>query len=328
MSVYISDSSVPQSYIDVADLGETIEYVDMKLSKYDFDEKDIRRIKYEDKTIGFLIPAVALVSAEHDWYDDKYFRLAANYLYEKYLDSELDDRMYYIVAYSEVLDEKGFGLDELVLNLYLYGVFIFNGEHVESKNIDYKDLNDRNLKLSRSFPVQSVTGFFGALLMKFIKREENMYSRFMYLYQFFELSMDITFYLEVERCKSDGRGIHDVRTRLADLSSERKLMAKVFLDFGMTSYFEGLRTEVNDLLGSDNGKNYLKADDVSLSDVIYDFRNVVVHSYYRSHFDDSLKVIVSSVQEIVITMIAQICSDNGIRDFKDEFERRFVSTGA
>lgn len=328
MSVYVSDSSVPQSYIDVADLGETIEYVDMKLSKYDFDEKDIRRIRYEDKTIGFLIPAVALVSAEHDWYDDKYFRLAANHLYNKYSDSELDDRMYYIVVYSEVLDEQNFGLDEFVLNLYQYGIFIFDGEHVASESIDYKNLNGKNLRLKRSFPIQSVTGFFGALLTDFIKREENMYSRFMYLYQFFELSMDIIFYLEVERCKSDGRGIHDVRTRLADLSSERKLLAKVFSDFDMTSSFNRLRTEVNNLLGSDNGKDYLRPDLVSLSDVIYDFRNVVVHSYYRSQFDGSLRVIVSLVQEIVISMIAQICSDPNIRDFKEEFERRFVSTGA
>jgi len=328
-SVFLSEDTVPSEYRTLNDqlynLGKDCFWDVSLYSKYEPDEKDVRRVKLNNQTIGFMIPILSVLSLEHDFSEDTFFRRAAFEAYSSLKrdenDKELDERTYVLVCWSDG-DERY--SESISLNFYRFGIYPRFPSLSECKDAGFESLPLKNIKVDKAYHICNSQGYIKDLLFEHLPLENNYYARFMYIYQLFEMFMDILFYKEVDRYKGAGKSISTVRKKISDISSARSLLELLFRKANLGDFSLNMRQSVHDLLGSVNEKNYSDSGEVFSSDVIYDFRNMIVHNYYRFRDDDVLSTVVLEIESKAISLLLNSFKEEEMALVRAVFEERYI----
>jgi len=327
--VVLNVDTVPIEYRELDEragrLGVGVEWGITFLSKYESDEKDVRRITLGGTPIGFLLPVISLTSLEHDLSEDDHFRRSAYQVYAELTgeapDKEYDERVYILVCWYAAAEGKP--NDFISLSICKYGIYPFVGK-VSLYNCDKKPLPPSNISVKKTISINKLDKFMKRFVYELLPRETNRYARFMFSYQVIELFMDLLFHSELDRYRELGKSIGSIKNRISDISNGRRLIGLLFESAELNQAPAGVRGVVNDILGEVNGKDYTDSGQVHAPDVLYDFRNSLVHNYYRLEDEEALSHVLAEIEDKVIDLLVNAMTMESLRSVRGDFKSRFI----
>ncbi len=313
--VRISNESIPSAY-RVDSLPEVqAEYGVRLYTKSVPDEKEISQVfvrAQSDLRIGWLIPVISMISSEHEYFEDKYFR---KHVYEamKFLEGkELHESIYVLVYSKRLLVEAGIRSDgELSLSFMLYGLYPYFGRH-SVVGVENKMHLEPNLKVAGGFDFDCSVGFFKALVHDLLPAERNGYARFMFFYQVYELAMEMVFYKKVNDLKISRSHLGIIRKKIEDYSSEGKLIGVLYAEMGRDQNDSSLAAVSRSIFEDLKGEDYYLATNKSA--MLYDIRNTLVHSYYRYSVEGNISYLASYIEDEAFHVLKYIHSIQGMRE--------------
>ena len=253
--------------------------------------------KEQRKRIGWIFPIQALVSNQHDFYDNKYFLRYAYIAMKKLLEANdninIKDIQYKEECYSLldfyddeivilILDGENtnkiecFNIDDYMIDLYKYGYCLNNG----SNDLDYFEEIKGNLNLNRIKPYLRKENYIIELFKNYLGREKKDLLKFYLMYQIIELIMEKIFNKEllniIDSLSNDEKSLFDVKEDLSKVANEKDRINKLTNKYsgpGITC-IEELQESCNRLLECQGKKT---ANSVGNS--LYTVRNLLVHNY-------------------------------------------------
>lgn len=290
----INSERVPEKYQTDPLLNGSVEYKIIPLTKYEGSEKEIAQVYISPKTnsrrVGWLIPILSLLSVEHDYADNKFFKKHAYEIFKKIDGKEFFENTYIFIFSERLWDgiNKGLGNESLFVSLAEFGLYPQNEDDLYAlhKNVLAKPIQDEIiLDLSFSF-INDDGNYISTLLHNKLKCETNEYARFMYIYQFFELAMEFIFYREMNEYRKNKNHLGTIRDKFTKLSSESKLINLIYDKLEINNLDLTLNTKIHKVFGDYKDSDYY--NNSHKATVIYDIRNSLVHSYFRFNLQDEL----------------------------------------
>jgi len=321
--ITLSDESVPLVYREDALPAVQIPYAVKLYTKSVPDEKEIAQVyirNQSERRIGWLIPVISMISSEHEYADDIYFR---KHVYEamKFLIGKKLDESIYVLVYSKRIlsttDVKSDG--ELSLSFLLYGVYPYY-KFPSIASVEYKAKIGSKLVITKGFNFDSAVGFFKLLVDDLLPAERNGYARFMFFYQIYELAMEMLFYKKVNELKITRSHLGIIRKKIDDYSSEGKLIAVLYAEMGLDRNDASLAIEAKKIFEDLKDDNYYTS--INKSGMLYDIRNILVHSYYRYSIEESLSYLASYIEDEAFHVLNYIFS---VQSMKEELEAKYFN---
>jgi hypothetical protein len=284
-------------------------------TKFDADEKEIAEVflpgKSRDIRIGWLIPFISMSSIEHDFNSNPYF---IKHVYEAMSllgEKGLDERTYVLVVSRRLMGDAGIDtIGELSLSFLSYGVYPFRTKHSSISRSTGTQFSPR-LKVDKCFDITQAYGYWATLFFDVLPCESNEYARFMLIYQLYELAMDLTFYKVINDYRKERLPLAAVRERMAELSSEKKLITLFYLDMGGEQIDVALAAQVRAVLGDARTEKYYT--DAHRPTLIYDVRNNLVHNYHRSAIDPQLKFFANYLELEIPRIVSYLFKNEGLQ---------------
>lgn len=273
------------------------------LSKTNFKENDIftvhTKINGQRTRIGWLFPALILGSSEYDLFGDQhlgvYLKVAASYLNSLNNKSAIDENTHLLILKDQALLEgdlikENFGISLMRLGYYSESVT------TEISNSRAKAEGSK-IDLIKCPPVYELAPYIQKLFLKLLPKVSDPLSRFISIYQTFELLMEKYFHSRIDEHRIKRSTIGTIRENITDLSSERKLINGLFT---YTQHRMKLSSEEDNLIrrlfDSDKTESYY--DELNLPNFIYDIRNAIVHNYHKYELTNLMQEI-SELTELI-----------------------------
>lgn len=319
--ITLSEESVPSVYFNDSLPGVQTEYGVKLYTKSVPDEKEISQVYIKNQSeerIGWMIPVISMISLEHEYSEDVYFR---KHVYEamKFLGGkELHESVYVLVCSKRLLGAADVTSDgELSFSFVLYGVYPYY-KCRSLANIDHKMQIGKRLVVTKGFNFDCSVGFFKFLVSDLLPAERNGYARFMFFYQVYELAMEMVFYKKVNELKISRSHLGIIRKKIDDYSSEGKLIGVLYGEMERDKNDSSLGVVANSIFEDLKAEDYYKS--TSKSAMIYDIRNTLVHSYYRYSVEDSLSYLASYIEDEAFYVLRYLYSVQGM---KEEMEEKY-----
>jgi hypothetical protein len=281
------------------------EYSFAYLSKTDFKENDIFTIRIvidkKSERIGWLFPLIALGSKEHDYGECPHFGLYAKIggaIISSCSKKNYDENTQILILKDAKLLEAEAYVGNLTIPLMEYGYYpVVSGVKFQNKLCLVNNVSTKSLSVKKSPAVHDYLPYIKNLMSELLPKTTDPLSRFLSIYQVYELLMEKFFHLKVEEYRNKRITIGTIRENMAELSSERKLMNLVFQFCELrTSPTEDERNLARRLFDSDKEDSYYEK--LSLQGLIYDLRNAIVHNYHRYELT-SLMLDISERMEVI-----------------------------
>jgi hypothetical protein len=291
--VKIDEFSVPSIYINDPNVNN-LTYSKITFTKYEADEKDISEVylKKEDKRIGWLIPLLSLTSTDHDYSNNQYFQKHAYELFKIIKNNEYDERTYFLIV-SDRLLEDSLSIDDLSLSFLEYGIFPLREDIASFHSSSYLEVQKKT-SITPSFNIKDSQKFISSLIFKTLPSEENLYARFMLIYQAIELSMELVFYRRISKYKENKNHLGNIRDKISEISSEQKLISLLYNDAGINKYDKVLSDKARNIFGNYKDENYYTK--TNRSTFLYHLRNTIVHSYHKFDMENEMKFLCESIE--------------------------------
>lgn len=321
--ITLSDESVPLVYREDAIPAVQTPYAIKLYTKSVPDEKEIAQVyirNQSEKRIGWLIPVISMISLEHEYAEDIYFK---KHVYEamKFLRGKTLHESIYVLVYSErilsTVDVKSDG--ELSLSFLLYGVYPYY-KLSSIASVEYKARIGSKIVIAKGFNFDSAVGFFKLLVDDLLPAERNGYARFMFFYQIYELAMEMLFYKKVNELKIARSHLGIIRKKIDDYSSEGKLIAVLYAEMGLDKNDSSLAIEAKKIFEDLKEDHYYTS--INKSGMLYDIRNILVHSYYRYSIEESLSYLASYIEDEAFYVLNYIFS---VQSMKEELEAKYFN---
>lgn len=317
--ITLSDESVPLVYLEDSLPHVQAEYGVKLYTKSVPDEKEIAQVYIQGESetrIGWLIPVISMISSEHEYAGNVYFR---KHVYEamKYLGGEELHESVYVLVYSKrLLAEADVASDgALSFSFVLYGVYpYFRLRSLAS--VEHKMQVGSKLLVAKGFNFDFAVGFFKVLVNDLLPAERNGYARFMFFYQVYELAMEMVFYKKVNELKIARSHLGIIRKKIDDYSSEGKLIGVLYTEMGRDKNDTSLAAVARKIFEDLKEESYYATTNKSA--MLYDIRNTLVHSYYRYSIDESLSYLSSYIEDEAFHVLNYIYSVQGMREELEE----------
>ena len=321
--ITLSDDSVPSVYREDSLPQVQAEYGVKLYTKSVPDEKEIAQVYIQgesERRIGWLIPVISMISSEHEYSEDVYFR---KHVYEamKYLSGkELHESIYVLVYSKRLLAEADVASDgALSFSFVLYGVYPYI-KLCSLASVEYKMQVGRKLLVAKGFNFDFAVGFFKVLISDLLPAERNGYARFMFFYQVYELAMEMVFYKKVNELKIARSHLGIIRKKIDDYSSEGKLIGVLYAEMGRDKNDTALAVVARKIFEDLKEESYYATTNKSA--MLYDIRNTLVHSYYRYSIDESLSYLSAYIEDEAFHVLNYIYS---VQNMKEEMEGKYFT---
>ncbi|RVT48610.1 hypothetical protein EMM73_01310 [Rheinheimera sediminis] len=315
--------TVPNRY-QKSSVASSNDYDVIKLTKFEPDEKDISSLYIRlnkpsrDVRAGWLIPAISLISIDHDFSDNPHFINYAGHIFNKFKDQTLDERTYFFIWYRDNLKNNDIDAYDYVLDLSKHGIYPLESEHSKYKN----NLSLRvppELTLKKRFNYRHFKGFVKDLYSNILQDEINLYARFMHIYQVMELSMDLALQAKMMEFKDTRKHLGIIREKLPDYFKESKLINAVYEFNDGNKDITNIILAANSKLHPSTGRNYNSAEKHV---AIYDFRNMLVHNYYRFKDDIDISLFCDHLEFDILEILTKIIEADY---YKEELKLRYLN---
>lgn len=319
-TVHIDEITVPIEY-QVDPLNINAKYVCIELTNYRADEKNIsevffvsRRGNEKPKRVGWVLPILSVISSEHQYFENKFFRKHAFEIFKKYNGQEMDERMHILIYSKRLAGNVGMNVASVLINLCKYGLYPFRGNHADRENRALEKISNK-MYLEEGFDLSRSTGFVYLMFSKIIQVEVNSYARFMFFYQIMELLMEVKFYSKMKGFRSRYNSLYKTREKIQEYSTERSLINAVYQDSKVDSCDATLAQVSHDfhLYRSELDHSNLKK-----SELIYEFRNTIVHNYYRFNFNTAVDQFADCIERDVYSILHSIFTLPDLADEKED----------
>lgn len=313
--IQLSDANVPLAYLEDPMPEVQVEYGVRLYTKSVPDEKEIAQIflpaNPREVRVGWLIPILSIISSEHEEYENRYFK---KHVYEalKTLKGRTLPESIYVLIYSRrLLDSVGIQRDgELALAFLLYGIYPYY-ENSSLAGVDFKLPVTPKIVIRKCFNGDLAVGFFKVLLGEVLPSEKNVYARFMFFYQIYELAMELVFYKKVNELKIKRSHLGIIRKRIDEYSSESKLIGLLYAEMQREENDASLAAVAKLIFEDVKEVGYYAT--TTKSSMLYDIRNTLVHSYYRFNIGDNLSYLASYLEDEVFHVLRYLHSIEGMR---------------
>lgn len=204
-----------------------------------------------------------------------------------------------------------FNFNNCFLSLYSYGYSEYNPKQVRKKLLNkdsfVKDMRSTRHRVVLKEPKYDFSHniFIKSLFNDYLINTESFLVRFILLYQIFELLMEeeyeVSFTKSLEKFQLNQISKNDLKEELIGVSKERELLKKMFKR--TSSLEEQLKTNfASECVELFNGIN--RSYKKEFEDIIYDFRNLIVHQFRSvSSKNSDLEKIISLFEEISIDFL-------------------------
>lgn len=324
--IKLSEILVPNEYTTDPIPSIETQYQIELFSKHDADEKDIAQIFIKDNNhnpvrIGWIIPVLSIVSKEHQSYDCKYFKKHAFEIFRQLKDNSFDERTYFIIYSKRLVQDFSFDTGSIIVDACRYGLYPFNGKHSSYSNTISEKIR-AEITLSECFDIKKTDGFIKTLFFEKLQTEVNMYARFMYIYQIIELLMEVTFHSKIKSYRSKKNHLGLIRKKITDYSSEDKLINILYGSTKKNKIIASLSQAATDLFSDSSNKNY---HDTNNAEIIYEFRNSLVHNYYRLEMESHLATFCDHLEHDIYEMLLKIYSEKDLENEKNDLIKLYFS---
>lgn len=319
--ILLDTYSVPQKYQNY-NKQSLPDYDVIVLTKSEPDEKDISCVSVRlhgpsrDVRVGWLIPAISLRSNDHDFNDNIHFINYASHLFGKFENNTVDERTYFFIWYKKNAEDYKINIPDYILDFTTYGIYPFEKNYSKYRN----SLSSRVTKatlLKKRFNHLLFKGFVRDLYSNILQDETNLYARFMHIYQVIELSMDLALQAKMMEFKDSRKHIGIIREKLNEYFRESKLISTVYDFTDKNKDLTNIRLAANEKLKTSTGKNY---NEEEKNVAIYDFRNMLVHNYYRFKDDIDISLFCDHIEHDALDILTAITEANY---YKSELESRY-----
>lgn len=325
--ITLSGESVPAVYLEDPLPAVNTAYGVKLYTKSVPDEKEIAQVHMRsgdsEQRVGWLIPVISMISLEHEYAEDSYFR---KHVYEavKLLNGkELHESVYVLIYSKRLLEGVSVASDgELSLSFVLYGIYPYYGSQ-SSASTEYKIQVKKKVVIEKGFNFDCSVGFFKFLVENLLPIERNGYARFMFFYQVYELAMELVFYKKVNELKMAKSHLGIIRKKIDDYSSEGKLIGVLYAEMGRDRNDSSLAAVAKIIFADLKEETYYTSTNKSA--MLYDIRNTLVHSYYRYSIGDNLLYLASYIEDEVFHVLSYIYSIEGMRK---ELEAEYFYEGS
>jgi hypothetical protein len=321
--IALSEDSVPLVYREDSLPSVQTAYGVKLYTKSAPDEKEIAQVyinNHSEKRVGWMIPVISMISLEHEYSDNIYFR---KHVYEamKFLSGkELHESAYVLVYSKRLLDDADVASDgELSFSFVLYGVYPYYN-FPSLANTRHKMQVGNKLVIEKGFNFDFSVGFFRFLVEDLLPAERNGYARFMFFYQIYELAMEMVFYNKVNELKIVRSHLGIIRKKIDEYSSEGKLIAALYSEMGRDKNDSSLAAAAKSVFEDLKEEAYYTSTNKSA--MLYDIRNILVHSYYRYSFEECLSYLASYLEDEAFYVLNYIFS---VPSMKEEMEMKYFS---
>lgn len=322
----VDSQRVPDIYQKDPLLNVTAEYQHIMLAKHDGSEKEIAQVylsrKSSQNRVGWLIPVLSLISTEHDFAEDKYFQKHAYEIFKKVNGDEFYENTYILIVSERLWFNLNGNLEKesLFVALAEFGLYPWSKDDL---CVTYKNKLahpiEKEIVLDLSFSLENNSdGYIASLLHNTLKYEENEYARFMYIYQFFELTMEFIFYREMTEYRKNKNHLGTIRDKFTKLSSESKLITLIYDRLNLNELDAELNNKVKNVFFDYKDDDYYKNSNKAT--VIYDIRNSLVHSYFRFNLKSELGFLCDYLEMELYEILKALYKDEEFKiKFKDEY---------
>lgn len=317
-----------EDYIDLygsPDLSVLRQYSFSFLSKVDFKENDIFMVQISEgghtHRLGWIFPLIALGSKEHDRWGCPHFEVYARVggsIIAGACDESVNENTHVII----LNDERALALDlyveNLAVSLMRYGYYPISSSTLFRNGLcTVSGIDNGKLSVRKALAPSEYVPYVRRLILELLPKVLDPLSRFLSIYQVYELLMERYFHTLMDEYRLKRITIGTMRERMNDLSNERKLINGVF------SRCE-IRQAVNDeerellrrLFGDDREEQYYRK--ISLQDFIYDLRNAIVHNYHKYE----LSSLMSEISERMELVLVEVLENSNVSSLLYESDSR------
>jgi hypothetical protein len=323
--INISDESVHTRYQNDPLPNIEATYKAKLYTKVTPDEKEVAEVFIEksknEKRIGWIIPLLAITSIEHDFASNQYFIKHAFEAFKLLKGQDIPEESYILIVSENLLTRNAVdGLGYLSLSFSKFGIYPYYNIPATYSNTLSADFENR-IVIKHCFDFDRAKDYFQLLTHSLIQSEDNNYARFMFLYQIFELAMECIFYYKINEFKGGKHSLKIVRDKVKELSSERKLINLLYQEADLCRYDYSLSEKAKLIFGTYKDDKYYS--DTFNSDLIYDIRNSLVHSYHRFDLKSELTYFCDYLELEVFEIINFLHSNESIRNslYAEHFEK-------
>lgn len=318
-TVTLSEESIPLEYREDSVPTQGVEYIIKIYSKLEPDEKDIAEIFLKKIRVGWLIPALSMISQEHDFSGNKFYQKHAYEIYCQFKDQVFSEKIYFLIISKRLLDsvpsykhssDHGL-LGELSFSFIQYGLYPYYGQVSEYNNSLSDDSVPNKVHIERAFDFDTSINYLNNFTKSYLQTETNPYARFMSLYQVIELSMEAVFYTRIFNYRKSKNHLGIIREKINELSSERKLINIIYSSANLDVFDQSLSDKARIIFGDFKNDAYYK--ECLKSNMLYDIRNALVHSYYRFDIKSHLTYLCDYIELEVFNIIKYLFSDEELR---------------
>lgn len=300
--------------------GMLHEYSVQQYFKSKFVENDIFIVQFKNSTgtirMGWIFPIIAIGSDSHDYYGNSHFpnyaKVAAAYV-ERNLPDVINEDSHLLVLKDDILVKNEIFIDNFDISLMKYGYYrsasadVYSNKHLA---VDYKSTT--NLVLSKTAKIADLDIYITNLLINILPSTKEHISRFICIYQAFEMLMECYYNDKIDELRSKRNTIGTIREKLQEYSSERKLLNGLFSEYSIN---RSLNTDeinlVQNIFTTYKEQSYY--DNLTLPNYIYDIRNVIVHNYYKYELATLMSEIADLMESILVDILHNEKVVNSIR---------------
>ena len=290
-------------------------------------------LQLNEHTFSYAYYALEKIFSEEISFQTKTIELKTN---EFRIADFFDEDTIILVLCNEYISRiNNFSIDNYLASLYLNGFINFNKnieiEHFNNASIiesNYANVKKvfRNdgvfvLRVPQANTVLAGENFVYHLFLNLIQKKTDPITRFIMLYQIVEIFISKIFHLKVQsKICNDLSNLTNIQLRdfLSDIQKEKTRIKALLNEYARpTSPLETeLRQTIIDFFVHVNDPDYKDAskyDELSLTDVFYEYRNKLVHNYRQVHapgIDNVLTIEkMSSVNSLTEVLMAQVISN-------------------
>ncbi|WP_349920018.1 hypothetical protein [Aeromonas veronii] len=318
-TVTLSEDSIPLEYREDRVPTQGVEYIIKTYSKLEPDEKDIAEVFLKKIRVGWLIPALSMISREHDFSDNQYYQKHAYEIYCQLKGQVFSEKIYFLIISKRLLDSipdykhsSDHGrLGELSFSFIHHGLYPYYEQISEYKNSLNDDSIPNKVHIERGFDFDTSINYLSTFTKTYLQTETNPYARFMSLYQVIELSMEAVFYTRISNYRKSKNHLGIIREKISELSSERKLINIIYSSASLDIFDQSLSDKAKIIFGDFKSDDYYEK--CLKSNMLYDVRNALVHSYYRFDIKSHLTYLCDYIELEVFNIIKYLFRDEELR---------------
>lgn len=284
------------------------------------------------KRIGWLIPAIALNSVDHDYSENRHFLRYAyaaikgilqssdEEILRNQLDSDHDDfsimdllhdsTVILIISSETLIDGHVFDIERASPSLVKRGYIKLGKFSPDEIKLDIKS-KEKSDKIHIDLLSREIDGseLISELLNRSLAFEHKPVFQFFLIYQVFELLIDSIFKKEQEllidelnNCKNDTGKSKEVLGKIQNYSSEKKRMELLVTKYSSHSdKMDDLKQQCNQLLGLIN-----RDSENNFQGYFYSLRNFIFHQYrdFPESGNSILEELISTLLEVLSDILA------------------------